>query len=120
MPVILRVAGDVAVEDRWNGNGHDGRLAVKSHGDRNIEIVDLPVTIQIRKAEIGSEDHRTCAEGVNLSVRSIVLKLATNLKRVLAKRPRKRIANLITVEKSGLGQIEILAVSEVREESVRW
>ena len=117
-PVVLSVAGDVAVEDGGNGNRDHGRAALEADGLGDIEIVDLSIAIEIGKAEVGDQDHGAGAEDIDLAIGGIVLEFAAEVQRVLAKGPGERVAHLIAIQMRGLGKVEVRAIGKVGEDEL--
>ena len=117
-PVVLDVAGDVAVEDVRNGNGTTGALLLRADGDGDVEVVDLAVAVEVGKAEVGGEDDGAGAEDVDLAGGGVVLELAAKVEGVLAQGPGEGVAELIAIQVRGLGKVEVGAVGEVGEDEL--
>jgi len=83
-PVVLCIACDVAIEYVRNRNRNHWGAALERHGNRNVEVVDDTVMIQIGKAEVRYKNCRTATEDIDQTARRVVLKFATQAQAMLA------------------------------------
>ena len=76
----IRLEGEcgVGVSDLWNRNGTHRCGAVNGNCDRNVEIIDNPIAIQILESEVRHQNDGPVSEGVDDSVRRVMLELAAN------------------------------------------
>ncbi len=86
-PVVLHIAGGVAVVNDGNRHWNNRCAAFQSNRNRDVEVVDLPVAIEVRETEVGGKDDRARTKDVDLAIGNVMLKLAIELQRVLAEGP---------------------------------
>ena len=65
--------------------------------DRDIEVVDDAISIQILKAKVRGKDDRSSTKHVDQSVGGVVLKLSAKSQLVFAEGHRKAVTKLISI-----------------------
>ena len=112
----MNVAGDITIEDGWDWHRNYGRAALDADCDGNIEIVDLTVSVEVGKGEVGGEDDCAAAEDVDQAMCGVVLEFSRQSQRVGSQCPCEGVAELIAVERGGLWQVEVCAVCKIGED----